>query len=181
MPECEVGHTQNTVFPHPRAAAEPSRFIGREDELTALKRLQTTTRHLTLVVPGGVGKSRLAARLSTTVQHRFSHGVWFVDLAPRSDPAELVEAILNVLEIPQRPGQDLLQSLVEFLRDRHAMLFLDNCEQVISAIAEITARLLRTCPDVHVLTTSRQPSPLDPHVAPRLPPLTLPPLPALAP
>jgi predicted ATPase/DNA-binding CsgD family transcriptional regulator len=176
MPECEVGHTQNTVFPHPGAAAEPSRFIGRQDELTVLQRLQTTTRHLTLVGPGGVGKSRLAARLSTTVQHRFSHGVWFVDLAPRSDPAELVEAMLNVVGIPQRPGQDLLQSLVELLRDRQVMLFLDNCEQVISAIAEITARLLRTCPDVHVLATSREPLGIEGEVVWRVPPLSQPPV-----
>jgi predicted ATPase/DNA-binding CsgD family transcriptional regulator len=132
-------------------------FIGRDLELARLQQLQAETRLLTLVGPGGVGKTRLALRLESQLSGTFPDGSWLVDLSPIVDPALLPQALGDVLGVRQQPGQSMLGELTRQLRPRRLLLLLDNCEHLISACAEVVDGLLRSCPNLHVLATSIQP------------------------
>ena len=149
-------------------------FIGREQALTRLHKLQSETRLLTLVGPGGVGKTRLALRLETRVGHDFPDGTWLVDLSPITDPALVPQALGDVLNVRQQPGQSMLGELTRMLRARRLLLVLDNCEHLISACAELVDGLLQSCPHVRVLATSIQPLGATAETTWRVPPLSVP-------
>ncbi len=149
-------------------------FIGREQALTRLHKLQSETRLLTLVGPGGVGKTRLALRLETRVSHDFPDGTWLVDLSPITDPALVPQALGDVLNVRQQPGQSMLGELTRMLRARRLLLVLDNCEHLISACAELVDGLLQSCPHVRVLATSIQPLGATAETTWRVPPLSIP-------
>ncbi|GAA1956411.1 helix-turn-helix transcriptional regulator [Amycolatopsis minnesotensis] len=131
-------------------------FVGRESELAGLRRLLAADRLVTLSGPGGCGKTRLAAQVAADLAERWLDGVWWVDLAPVTGAgvAELVAASAGVLV---EPVGGPLASTVSHLRDRKTLLCLDNCEHVLDEAAEIAGALLRSCPEVTVLTTSREP------------------------
>ena len=129
-------------------------FVGRERELTEIRRLLTTTRLLTLVGPGGVGKTRLALEVAHTASA--VDGVWFVELAPLAEAGLVLRAVAAVLGVKENPTRSIGQSLAEALGDERALLVLDNFEHVIDAAAEV-ASLLRACARLKVLATSREP------------------------
>ena len=131
-------------------------LIGRDDEIEALRGVLTETRILTLVGPGGSGKTRLALALARDVRDRFAHGVWFVDLAAVRDPALLEPAIATALGVRESPDRAVDEALRRHLRDRTALLLLDNLEQLLPDGAEVVARLVRAAPEVRVLVTSRE-------------------------
>jgi predicted ATPase len=120
------------------------------------KRLLGTTRLLTLTGPGGTGKTRLALQVAAEVLERFPHGVWLIELATLSDGALVPEAIANAVEIREERDRAPLDTLVDALRARNLLLVLDNCEHLITVCAQITATLLRRCPQVKILATSRE-------------------------
>ncbi|MBV9546791.1 MAG: XRE family transcriptional regulator [Chloroflexi bacterium] len=132
-------------------------FVGRRTELAEAQRLLGGTRLLSLVGPGGMGKTRLALALAAAVAPDYSDGVVLVDLVPLADPRLLVPTVAAALGLRERPGQSLRQALVELLRARHLLLVLDNCEHLAQACAELVAELLRGCPSVRILATSREP------------------------
>ncbi len=138
--------------------AELTLFIGREQERTSLRGLleREDVRLVTLTGPGGVGKTRLALRIAADLQHRYPDGVAFVPLAAISDPSLVPATIAQALQI--RSGEDLdpLERLRYFLRDRTMLLVLDNFEQILDA-GLVLAALLRTCPALTLLVTSRAP------------------------
>ena len=137
---------------------QPTRLIDREQEMARLDVLLATDeiRLLTLTGPGGVGKTRLALAAAERVGARFPDGVWFVDLAPLIDSALVMPTIARVVGVRERPGQGLFDALVAFLRDRVALLVLDNLERVLAAAPELDA-LLAACPHLKMLATSREP------------------------
>ncbi len=156
--------------PEPRAAvgrtnvpAQLTSFVGRDDDLAAVTELLDRHRLVTLVGPGGAGKTRLAAETAVRVLDRFRGGAWLVELAPVTDAAQIPQAVLGALgrpESPRReqPGQaDALTLLVDLLADRRALLVLDNCEHLIEAAARTAAELLARCPQLRILATSREP------------------------
>jgi len=135
-----------------------STFVGRERECIEVIRLLTTTRLLTLVGTGGIGKTRLALEAARTVEPAFFDGVRFVELGGLSDPALVAEAIASDLGLSDVHGQPLEETLTAFLRTRHMLLVLDNCEHLLVAAARIVAVLLRSpcAENLRVLATSRQ-------------------------
>jgi predicted ATPase/transcriptional regulator with XRE-family HTH domain len=149
-------------------------FIGREREIAALRRVQAGTRLLTLTGPGGCGKTRLALAIAGELLWAYPHGVWFVDLAPLADPTLVTQTLATALAIRSGGGLPQLETLVEFMRDRRLLLLLDNCEQLLPACAELTETLLRACPYLEVIATSRQPLGVAGEVIWRVPPLALP-------
>jgi predicted ATPase/DNA-binding XRE family transcriptional regulator len=137
----------------PGLSAPPTSFIGRERELRALTALLPTTRLLTLMGPGGVGKSRLAMHLAAQIGR--DGGVQLVELVALADPSLVPQAIALALGLPDQPGIPVVDTLVAALRPRRLLLVLDNCEHLAAACAAVIAALLRGCPEVSILATSR--------------------------
>ncbi|MFN8632280.1 MAG: helix-turn-helix domain-containing protein [Chloroflexota bacterium] len=136
-------------------------FVGRERELAEVRRLLDTCRLLTLVGPGGVGKSRLALETGRLRLSRHVDGVWLVDLAPLTDSTLLPRTIASVLGVIEGPRRSLEAAITWILRERNLLLILDNCEHLVDACAGLVERLLRACPHLRVLATSREPLGID--------------------
>ncbi|PVG80706.1 LuxR family transcriptional regulator [Nocardioides gansuensis] len=136
--------------------AELSTFVGRRQELLDVRHLLTQSRLVTLTGAGGIGKSRLALRVASEVRRSFPDGVWLVELASVSDPSLVPETIAGTLRGPDRSVRDPVEALTTFLAERDLLLVIDNCEQVMTACAPLTATLLRHAPAVRILATSRE-------------------------
>ena len=137
-----------------RLPAPLTSFVGRDGERAALAAALGTSRLVSAVGPGGIGKTRLALAVAADVAARFG-GTWYADLVPVTDPALLPAAVLAALgadESSSRPAQDALAAAVG---ERRALLVLDNCEHLVNAVAVLTERLLSECPNLAVLVTSR--------------------------
>src|SRR5947209_5836060 len=143
-------------FPH-NLPVQPTPFLGREQEVAAIGGLlrRQDVRLVTLIGPGGTGKTRLALQVAADVSELFASGVFFVNLAPISDPALVVPAIAQTLVIREGSGRTLLERLTEELQQQQMLLLLDNFEHVVSA-AEQVAALLIACPQLKILVTSRE-------------------------
>ncbi|HEY2596179.1 MAG TPA: AAA family ATPase, partial [Chloroflexota bacterium] len=135
---------------------ELTSFVGRRDQLADIARALQTAPLLTLVGVGGVGKTRLAVRAAADARGRYASGAWFVELERISDPAGVAPEVARALGARERPGSSPVEALSALLRNRQLLLVLDNCEQVVAACAELAATLLQTCPDLCILTTSRE-------------------------
>lgn len=131
-------------------------FVGREGELTEVKRLLATTRLLTLTGPGGSGKTRLSLQAAADVQTDFTHGAWLVELAPLVDPALVPGAVAALFNLAPPPGLPLMAALTDYLRGKHLLLILDNCEHLVEACARLAADLLPVCPRLTLLASSRE-------------------------
>ena len=149
-------------------------FVGRESELSEVKRLLSGTRLLTLVGAGGSGKTRLAARTARDVMIEFEDGAWWVELASLSDPALVTQMIATALSVREQPGRQLTQTLCNELRAKSLLLILDNCEHLVDVCAALTDTLLRACPRLKILTTSREPLGVSGEIVWPVPPLSLP-------
>ncbi len=157
---------------------EPSSFVGRDRELAQIAEALRTARALTLTGAGGCGKTRLALQAAADTLDRFSGGAWWVALAPLADAALLADAVATAVGVRPLPGQTAADAVVAHLAARRALLVLDNCEHLLAACAELTDALLRGCPDVTVLATSREPLGLPGETSWRVPSLSLPRAPA---
>jgi predicted ATPase/class 3 adenylate cyclase len=135
----------------------PSNFIGRRDALTKLHGFMDRDRLVSLIGPGGAGKTRLSLMLATERLNRYRDGVWFVEFDPAVDDETVAGAIASTLGVREEPGRSLLDSVADFVSERDVLLVLDNCEHVIDAAARCTERLLRAGSEVHVVATSREP------------------------
>ena len=129
-------------------------FIGRERELAEAKAFLDTTRLLTLLGMGGLGKTRLSLQIGADMLEKFPDGVWFVDLAPIRDPLLVPSAVAQVLGVHEEPIKSLTQTLCAHIRERKLLLILDNYEHLMDACASLTDSLLRGTPDLRILATS---------------------------
>ena len=146
-----------TLDTHPNnLPVQLTSLIGREQEIATVQRLlsREDVRLLTLTGPGGTGKTRLGLQVAAELSDRLADGVFFVNLAPISDPALVVPTIAQTLEVKETGNQSLLDLLKVSLRDKHLLLLLDNFEQVISAASQVT-NLLAACPKLKIVVTSR--------------------------
>ncbi|TCO35139.1 putative ATPase [Kribbella steppae] len=162
-----------------RLPAELTSFVGRRRELADTRRLLSSSRLLTLTGTGGVGKTRLALRMAGEVRRTFADGVWFVELAALRDPTLLGHTLAGALELSQvsaNPTADL----AEYLEDKHLLLVLDNCEQVAEACAVLASKLLAAAPQLRILATSRHVLGVEGEQVLAVPPLSTPPMEALA-
>lgn len=151
-----------------------SSFVGREQELRQLAALTQDNSLVSVIGPGGVGKTRLLRETLATIQHGFAEGAWFVPLADIVDPALVPNAVASALGIGETAGSDATTALVTRLRTAHLLVALDNCEQVVEPTAELVATLLAECPSVQFVLTSREPLNLPTEVLLPLAPLDVP-------
>ncbi len=149
-------------------------FIGRERELAEVRTLAETSRLVTLTGAGGCGKTRLSLQMAAELLDGSGDGVWLVELAPVADEAEVVSAIAAALAIAGQPGRPILETLIEALVPQNVLIVLDNCEHLIGACAKTADAILRSCPRVHVIATSREPLGIGGEVIYRVPSLSLP-------
>ena len=133
-------------------------FIGRETEMVDLKLLLTVdqARLVTLTGSGGTGKTRLALQVAADLLETFKDGVWLVELAQLADPVLIPQTVAAALGVREVPGKSIAAGLIDYLRSRHLLLILDNCEHVIEASARLAGTLLQACPNLFILATSRE-------------------------
>ncbi len=170
--ETEVRAAPDT--PRHNLPAALSSFVGRSWEQAELRQLLDRTRLLTLTGPGGCGKTRLALALAEERVATGSIEVRLVELAPVGSGADVTRATARILGLREEPGRPLLDTLAHHLADRRTLLVLDNCEQVLEACAEMAYALLRACPELRVLATSRERLGLAGESVWPVPPLSLP-------
>ena len=148
-------------------------FIGRQREMLELRGLLGRTRLMTLTGVGGVGKTRLVIELARAALDDYPDGIRFVELAPLDQPAQVAFAIAQGFGLPERSGQPMLEGLATALASRHALLVIDNCEHLVGAAASVADCLLRACPHLRILVTSREPLGADGELLWRVQPLTV--------
>ncbi len=151
-----------------------SSFIGREAELAEVRRLVGGSRLVTLTGAGGAGKTRLGLQVAAGLLDGTGDGVWFADLAPLQDPGLVAVTVADVLGVRQEPGRPVLDTLVEAVSGQSLLVLLDNCEHVLGACAKLADALLRGCPDLALLATSREPLGIDGEYVYRVPSLGVP-------
>ena len=154
--------------------AELNKFIGRRDALAKVKATLSAARCVSLVGAGGIGKTRLALRLAEQVRRGFPDGVWLVELAEIADEDLLVHMIAEALGLRDTSADPPLNALADFLRTRHLLLILDNCEHLVKGCAVVVHQLLSKCPQLRILATSRQPLGIPAERVVQVPPLTTP-------
>jgi predicted ATPase/transcriptional regulator with XRE-family HTH domain len=153
-----AGNTASTSAAMPNnLPTQLSSFVGREDVVTEVKQLIGVHRLVTLVGAAGIGKTRIALHVAAELIEGPLAGIWFVDLAPLRDASLAANTIGEALGILQAPNRPTLETIVEYLKKKHILLVLDNCEHVIDGLARTAVAILHGCAHVHILATSREP------------------------
>ncbi|WP_433611100.1 protein kinase domain-containing protein [Prescottella agglutinans] len=153
---------------------ELTSFVGRRTELAHVRDSLSAARLVTLTGIGGVGKTRIALRAAATAQRAFPDGVWLVELGELRDPALVIELVATTLGIRDQSARPLRDVLVDIMAPRTTLLVLDNCEQVIAAVADLAQALLTRCPTLRILATSREALAIGGESVIRVSPLTTP-------
>ncbi len=148
-------------------------FVGRDAQLTQLRELLAQNRVVTLTGAGGVGKTRLAIQVAAQMTGEFGDGVWYVDLAPITDPELVPLTVARAVGLPDQPGRSTMDSLLRFVRDRQLLVVLDNCEHLLDASAELVVAVLSGAARLTLLATSREAIGLAGEVSWRVPSLSL--------
>jgi predicted ATPase/class 3 adenylate cyclase len=149
-------------------------FVGRQAEMAEVKRLLADGRLLTLTGPGGTGKTRLSLQVAADVLEEFPDGVWFIELAPLADASLVTSTVAGVMGVREPAGRALHDALIDALRETTGLLVLDNCEHLVEACAQFAEGVLRACPRLKVMASSREPLGIAGEVSYRVPSLALP-------
>ena len=151
-----------------------SSFVGRDAEIAALQRLLSEHRLVTLVGPGGIGKTRLSLQAAAAAAGHFAAGVWFVELAPLSDARVVPQAVANVLGVKESISQSPEAALLAALQGPPQLIVLDNCEHLMQACADLARMLLTAAPQVSIMASSREPLRIGGEITFSVPVMTLP-------
>lgn len=154
---------------------QATRLIGRDEVVAEVRGLVEHHPLVTLVATGGVGKTRVALQVAADLLDGSADGVWFVDLAPLGDPSLVTGTVASTLGVRESQKEPVFETLVRHLKTRRMLIVLDNCEHVIGEAARLAAEILRSCPKIHLLATSREALNVSGEHVVRLPPLDLPP------
>ena len=152
--------SEPTPRPGPRSTTLPMQltsFVGRASEVTDVTRLLSKERLVTLVGPGGVGKTRLAVQAAGALAEATPGGTWLIELASLTDPSLVPQIVANSVGLREQAGSTIVDTIILYLQRRPTLLVLDNCEHLVDASARLIDTLLRVCPTVRVLATSREP------------------------
>ena len=156
--------------------SQATTFVGRAAELAEVGSLVGSgSRLVTIVGPGGIGKSRLALQVAVEMLDGSGDGVWLVELAPVADPELVARTVAAVLLVGEQPGRSVLDTVVDAVSDRYLLIVLDNAEHVLGAAAKLADAVIRACPRAGLLITSREPLGVNGERVFRLPPLAVPP------
>jgi len=136
--------------------AQLTSFIGREKEINEIKALLDSARLVTLTGSGGTGKTRLSTEVGLDELNSFTNGVWMIELAPLSDPAQIIPALAQAFGLQELPFNPLANLVTDYLRDKKLLLILDNCEHLIDGCARLVNDLLRQCAGLKILASSRE-------------------------
>jgi predicted ATPase/class 3 adenylate cyclase/DNA-binding NarL/FixJ family response regulator len=156
-----------------RLPVQLTSFVGRDAELAQLRELLADNRLVTLTGAGGVGKTRLAVQIAAQVAGEFGDGVWYVDLAPITDPEIVPIAVARALGLPDQPGRSTMDTITRYVADRQMLVVLDNCEHLLDASAELILALVGAAGGLTLLATSREPIGVAGEVGWRVPSLSL--------
>jgi predicted ATPase/class 3 adenylate cyclase/DNA-binding CsgD family transcriptional regulator len=148
-------------------------FVGRGAQLTQLRELLGQNRVVTLTGAGGVGKTRLAIQVAARPAPEFGDGVWYLDLAPITDPELVAVTVARALGLPDQPGRSTMDTLTRFIANKQMLVVLDNCEHLLDACAELVVAVLSAAPGLTVLATSREAIGVAGEVSWRVPSLSL--------
>ena len=151
-----IGERPQDAASGPVPTAEGTSFVGREQDIAALAATIREARLVTLTGVGGVGKTRLAGRAAGELSGQFSDGIAWCELAPLSDPAAVAPALATSLGVRRQPDEGVVDSVVGFLAPKRLLLVLDNCEHLLVGVRPLVEEVLRGCPGVVVLATSRE-------------------------
>jgi predicted ATPase/DNA-binding XRE family transcriptional regulator len=173
-PSPETVTTEKTIFPN-NLPALLTTFIGREKEQAEIIQWLIAHRLVTVTGSGGIGKTRISLMVGGQLLGEYADGIWLAELAPLSDPGLLEQTVASVIGIATRSTTvSYTELLINFLRNRTALLILDNCEHLIAACASLTDTLLKNCPQLKILATSREALGILGEIQYRLPSLGLP-------
>jgi predicted ATPase/DNA-binding SARP family transcriptional activator len=161
--------------PHHNLPAQLTSFIGRQKEITRVKSLLNAHRLVTLTGSGGTGKSRLSLQIASELLEKFPDGVWLVELAPLTEPERVPSAVARGLGLRETTDPEAVSLLEDFLKSKHLLLILDNCEHLIEDCARLANALLHACPHLSILASSREALGIEGEASFRVPPLSFPP------
>jgi predicted ATPase len=137
-------------------SSQPTSFVGREHDVAEIKKLLAANHLVTLVGSGGAGKTRTATQVGAALLDSFPGGVWLVEFGPISDGSLVPATVARTLGVTESADRPLLDSLLEYLKERRLLLILDNCEHVIDDVRTLAGAIVRSCPEVRILATSRE-------------------------
>jgi predicted ATPase/class 3 adenylate cyclase/DNA-binding CsgD family transcriptional regulator len=140
-----------------RLPLQPTSFVGRQAEINDVRQILAENQLITLTGAGGVGKTRLAVQIATEVANEYGEGIWYVDLAPITNPDVVPGAVMRALGLPDQPERSPMDALLGFIGDRRMLVVLDNCEHLLDSCATLVGAVLGSCPRVSLLATSREP------------------------
>ncbi|MBI3163886.1 MAG: protein kinase, partial [Chloroflexi bacterium] len=160
--------------PRNNLPAQLTSFIGRERELTEIKKLLGDTHMLTLMGPGGTGKTRLLLQTARDVYDAYPDGAWLVELAPILDPLLVPRTVAIAVGLRDEPQRPVIDMLCDYLREKDMLLLLDNCEHLVDACAKMAGQILRAAPKVRIMASSREALGVSGEVMVRVPSLELP-------
>lgn len=161
------------ILPH-NLPTQLTSFVGREKELADIKRLLQDTHMLTLIGPGGTGKTRLSIQAANDVLDQYPAGVWLVDLAPIRDPLLVPRTTAITIGLRDEPQRPIIDMLCDYLSNKKTLLILDNCEHLVDTCAEMADRILRAASEVRILASSREALGVEGEVIYRVPSLRMP-------
>jgi predicted ATPase/class 3 adenylate cyclase len=154
--------------------AQLTSFIGREHEIAEAQKLLSSTRILTFIGPGGTGKTRLCRQVAAEQLSEFKDGVWLIELAQLADSTYVLSTITSTFHLRELPGARLIDTVTDYLRAKQLLLILDNCEHLIETCAQLSDHFLHACPNLKIITSSREALGISGETVYRVPSLSLP-------
>jgi non-specific serine/threonine protein kinase len=151
-------------------------FVGRDEEIAGVNKLFHTTRSITLIGTGGVGKTRLCLEFAINVLKEYQHGIWFVELDYLREPQLIIDQIYTTIGLQVTEGGPSIEDLCDYLKDKNLLIILDNCEHLVIDCARLAEQLLLNCPNLKLICTSREPLGFPGEILFNVPAMKLPPI-----